>query len=323
MSTANILALSDIHFASSGEIARRNPEADAVERIWLRPLAAGFRSLWLGRLEWNNRLLSKFVDVEGAADLVVANGDFSCDSAFVGVSDDAAFDSAKQCLSRLRSRFRERFEATIGDHELGRKSAFGGSGGPRLESWFRSVNELKLRPFWQVDFGCYVLIGVTSSLLALEGFESQLLPEERPAWNDLREAHICQVRDAFNEIPRDKRILLFVHEPAALNWMAREQAVQRRLGQIEQTFIGHLHFRSVFWVMGHMAALRLPLGSDAMRRYSHVREWNLLWRSFNVRLCPALGCQLLPLRGLYYQIVVDLSGRDPAIFQLQRISLTD
>ena len=55
----------------------------------------------------------------GDADRVIASGDFSCDSAFVGVSDVAARESALACPGRLRARCGGQFHAVIDDHELG------------------------------------------------------------------------------------------------------------------------------------------------------------------------------------------------------------
>ena len=82
--------------------------------------------------------LNHFLETVGPVDYVVANGDYSCDSGFVGVSDDAAFESAQECLGKLRTRFGDRIRFTIGDHELG-KLAFSpaAQGGMRLASWPR------------------------------------------------------------------------------------------------------------------------------------------------------------------------------------------
>src|SRR5262245_6168102 len=140
-----ILVVSDIHYASPCELERRDPEGAVVERAWLRPAATAFRRIWLGRLSRNNRLFDTFIDLAESPDFVMANGDFSCDSAFVGLSDDGALASAHECLRKLRRRFGCRFHATIGDHELGRQSLFGGAGGLRLASWQRAVSELKLK----------------------------------------------------------------------------------------------------------------------------------------------------------------------------------
>src|SRR5689334_24191964 len=52
-----------------------------------------------------------------------------------GVSDEASCTSAMECLQKLRQRFGSQFQATFGDHELGKVSFFGMRGGMRLASW--------------------------------------------------------------------------------------------------------------------------------------------------------------------------------------------
>jgi len=74
-------------------------------------------------------LLDGFLDRAGTPDWVIANGDYSCDSAYLGLSDPAAYESAALCLQRLRDRFAGRLLAIMGDHELGKRSMAGGFGG--------------------------------------------------------------------------------------------------------------------------------------------------------------------------------------------------
>ena len=64
----------------------------------------------------------------------------------------------------------------------------------RLESWRRARQDLGLAPFWRVEMGCYVLIGVVSSLIALPVFEPDTLREEWPEWNRLRAEHLGEIR---------------------------------------------------------------------------------------------------------------------------------
>ena len=85
-----------------------------------------------------------------AFDYVIANGDYSCNTAFVGLSDDAACQSARECLGKLRQRFGARLRANYGDHELGKITLFGAHGGMRLASWRRAREELGLQPFWRL-----------------------------------------------------------------------------------------------------------------------------------------------------------------------------
>ena len=175
-----ITILSDIHYAAAAEKALgndyelrglRNPLVRRVIRIhrkyvWLRyPLSKSY-------------LLDEFLKRAPESDLVIANGDYSCDCASVGLSDDSTFQSVEECLAKLRNKFGSKLRLSIGDHELGKVSFFGGRGGMRLESW-RRLAKVKLDPFWRVDAGPYVILGIASSLVALPIFEADTLPEEQ------------------------------------------------------------------------------------------------------------------------------------------------
>jgi hypothetical protein len=291
-----ILVISDMHYAGAVEKARRGWEARVIRQPWLRGLASMYRRyLWLADPTAHNHQVEAFIERAGEADLVVANGDYSCDSAFVGVSDDGAFASAEECLAKLRRAFGERLLATIGDHELGKMSLFGGAGGLRLSSWYRSIGELGLSPAWASDLGNYVLIGVTSSLIALPVFEPELLPSERDEWEGLRRACLGTVRGIFERVGRDRRIILFCHDPTALPFLARESAVTARLPQLACTVIGHLHSESILRV-GKLLAGMPELGflGNTARRLSSALRRARAWAPFRVVLCPSLaGIQLL------------------------------
>ena len=189
----------------------------------------------------------------GDVDYVIANGDYSCSTAFVGLSDDASFASAAECIGNLRARFGARLYLNCGDHELGKLSFSGERGGMRLASWQRSIHELGIRPFWQLELGRYVLMGVVSTLLALELFDADMLPEERLEWEKLRAQHLAEIRAAFAALAPDRRVLLFCHDPTALPFLVRENAVRAKLPQIEQTIIGHLHSNLYFWKSRRLA----------------------------------------------------------------------
>jgi hypothetical protein len=130
-----LLICSDIHYASAAEKKRLHYELAAISNPLQRLLVRWYRHyFWLRDPFAHNELLEHVLNYGGKADLVIANGDFSCDSAFIGVADEAARQSAAECLGRLRGRFKERFRGVFGDHELGKVSLCGGKGGLRLES---------------------------------------------------------------------------------------------------------------------------------------------------------------------------------------------
>jgi hypothetical protein len=298
-----IAILSDIHYASAAEQARGNDyELAGVTNPVLRAVFKAYRHfVWLAKPLNQNQLLDQFLaevkDVDGA----VALGDYSCNSAFIGVSDEAACQSAKECLDKLRQRFGANFRAVFGDHELGKRSHFGGLGEMRLASWHCARQKLGLEPFWQLEVGNYVLMGVVSSLVALPVFEADTLPEERPAWEQLRGEHLAEIRQAFGALKPAQRVLLFCHDPTALPFLWREGIVREKLPHVEQTIIGHLHSRLILWKSRRLAGMPTIryLGHTARRMTAalHEARW---WEPFNVRLCPSLaGIELLKDGGYY------------------------
>ncbi len=267
-----------------------------------------------------NHLLDGFLATV-RVDLVVANGDYSCNSAFVGVSDDAACQSASECLGKLREKFGANFRATYGDHELGKLSFFGGLGGMRLESWRRAREELKLQPFWQLQIGKYVLIGVVSSLIALPIFEPDTLPAERPQWERLRVEHLTEIQEAFAALHPEQRVLLFCHDPTALPFLWRDEIIRSRLPQIEQTIIGHLHSNLILWKSRLLAGMpRITFLGNTSRKLSAALHEARHWRAFNLRLCPALGGIELLKDGGYLTAQLDPDARRPARFEFHRLA---
>src|SRR6266498_109539 len=133
-----IAIVSDIHYAGPAECLRRGYPLRHIPDRWQRWCVSLYRHYFWQRDPFaHNHLLDEFIDRCREADFIVANGDYSCDSAAIGVADDAACESARECLDKLRSAFAERFEATCGDHELGKRALGGEKGGLRLASFKR------------------------------------------------------------------------------------------------------------------------------------------------------------------------------------------
>ena len=308
-----ICILSDVHYAAPAEQCRGSTELEVIANPFLRAFVKGYRHfLWRREPYAHNYLLDNFITEAAAADYVVGNGDYSCDSAFIGVSDDAACESARDCLFKLRTAFGTTFLPVLGDHELGKMSLIGGKGGMRLASWYRAQDELALQPFWRLDFGHYTLIAMTSSLVALPIFEHDTLPDERGAWQELRRHHMAQIQNAFKSLPPAQRVVLFTHDPTALPFLWNDLTVRSRISQVEATVIGHLHSELFLWksrLLAGMPTIRF-LG-NSIRRMSAALHDARLWRHFKVRLCPSLaGIELLKDGG-FCRMRLDPSGARP------------
>ncbi len=320
--TIIVAVLSDIHYASAAEQARgKDFEFCAITNPLLRwALKTHRHYLWLRDPLGQNGQLDRFLAEVGDVDFVVANGDYSCNTGFIGLGDDAAFQSAKECLDRLRQKFGEKLLASIGDHELGKLSFVGARGGMRLASWRRTTGELGLKPFWRQEIGNYVLMSVTSSLVELPVFTPDMLPEEKPEWEKLREQHLAEIRVAFDQLKPDQLVIFFCHDPTALPFLWREDSVRRKLGQIEQTIIGHLHSNLIFWkskILAGMPVIRF-MGHTAKRMSSGLHEARH-WRPFHVRLCPSLaGIELLKDGG-YLVLKLDPEARRPVDCRFRRL----
>lgn len=319
--TFHIAILSDVHYACAEEQARGE---DYEYRSLANPMRSFNRAyrhfIWLRHPLHQNERLEAFFREAGSPDWVIANGDYNCDTQFVGVSDDASFKSARECLEKLRAKFAPNFRATFGDHELGKMSLMGGRGGIRLESWRRSCEELGLQPLWRLDVGNRVLLGVTSTLIALPLFGPDLLPEEQAQWRQLRVEHLARIREVLKGLKSTQRLMLFCHDPSALPFLWREDVVRAKIGQLESTIIGHLHSNLVYRTSHLLSGMpRINFLGHTVKRLSTALSEARYWRPFNVRLCPSLaGIQLLKDGG-YYSVELDEEARRSARFQFHRL----
>jgi hypothetical protein len=314
-----LLVLSDVHYASDAEKTRRGHEGSVIRNPLLRLFAHIYRRyIWLDDPYGQNHLLDHVTTNVPSPDLVVANGDFNLDTRFVGVSDDASFQSAIECLGHLRKAYGDKLFTTIGDHEFGKKSLFGGAGGPRWNSYERTVGDLQIPRFWHLDTGHQILVGVASSLIALSLFTPEILPHEAASWQQAHAAHLAEIRVFFEALPRDRRILLFCHDPSALPFLYREPAIRSRLEQIEATIIGHLHTQMMYRLSRVLAGMPVLNMGHTARRYSSALREARCWRAFKVQLCPSLaGSELLKDGGYLTAQLADKSS--PVTFQFHPI----
>ena len=313
----SLAILSDVHYAGAAEQARGEyclcQIANPLQRVAVKLYRHYF---WLRDPFAHNGMLDEFIRRTRGTDVLVANGDYSCDSAFVGVSDDAALSSAAECLGKLRETFGRSLFATVGDHELGKKPLGSATGGPRLKSFTRAQEKLALPPFWVSEHGNYLLIGITSTLAALAVYEAEALPEEVLDWRALRADHLQQIRELFARLRPYQRVLLFCHDPTALPFLWREKEVREKLPQVERTIIGHLHSNIVLFKSRVLAGCPpITFMGHTVRRLSSALQEARIWRHFNVLLCPSLaGIELLKDGG-FFTAELALNGSQPARFQ--------
>jgi hypothetical protein len=314
---ARIGILSDIHYAGAAERARGNDyEYREIQNPFLRQVVRVHRRyVWLRNPLDRYYLLDRFLERSGPFDYVVGLGDYSCDSKCVGLSDDAALESARECVEKLRHKFGARFRGCVGDHELGKFSLVGERGGLRLGSWRRAC-ELGLEPFWRIDFGDFVLMGITSSLVTLPTMTQEMLPDERAEWERLRQEHLAVIRAAFAELGPQRKVLLFCHDPTALPFLWREEIIRARVRQVAATIIGHLHSQLILRLSGILSGMPvLNAFGHSIGRLSAALSQARDWRPFNVRLCPSLaGIELLKDGG-YYSLSLQPFGQPLLRFQ--------
>ncbi len=319
-----LLVLSDVHYASDAEKARAGHEARVIGNPLLRNAAHLWRTaIWLRNPCAHNHLLDAIVRQNPDPDLVIANGDFTIDSAFVGVSDSAALESARIAVEQLRGAYGDRFHGTIGDHDLGKMSLFGGAGGPRFASFEHCTTTLGLSPAWSLDFGVYRLLGLTSTLLALPVFRDEIIPAELPAWEVARERQLQFFGEAIGGLAPGRRLILFVHDPTALSFLRDEPAMQARMADVEATVIGHLHTPLILNLARRLAGIpRIQWMGVTARRYTTALREAACWNAFKVTLCPSpSGCQLLKDGG-YLRAELDPSGVNPVRFERVRLPWT-
>ena len=314
-----LLICSDIHYASDAEKARRDYELRAISSKWQRMVVRFYRNyIWLRDPFAHNELLERVLHPAEEPDLAISNGDYSCDSAFIGVADPAARESARLCLGKLRDRYDGKFRAIYGDHELGKVSLCGGRGGLRLESLRVAQAELCLEPFWTERIGRYVLIGMTSTLAAMPVYVGEALPEERGQWTERAREHVSRIEAAFAQLSGEDRVLLFCHDPTALPYLWELDVVRERVGQIERTIIGHLHSKLILQQSQVLCLLpRIAFLGTAIKRISSGLSRARTWRHFKPLLCPSLAGIELFKRGGYYTAEIDPGAEHPASFRLQ------
>jgi hypothetical protein len=166
--------------------------------------------------------------------------------------------------------------------------------------------------------GHQVLVGVASSLIALPLFAPEILPHEAASWQQAHEAHLAEIRTYFESLPRNRRILLFCHDPSALPFLYREPAIRARLDQFDATVIGHLHTQLIYRLSRILAGMPiLNLGHTA-RRYSTALREARCWRAFKVQLCPSLAGSELLKDGGYLTTHLANNG-SPVTFQFHPI----
>ncbi|MDB6022152.1 MAG: hypothetical protein JWQ04_2009 [Pedosphaera sp.] len=177
-----------------------------------------------------------------------------------------------------------------------------------------------MEPLWRVELGYNILLGVTSSLVALPLFEADMLAEERAEWHELREAQLAGIRDALTSLKPRQRVLFFCHDPSALPFLWRDETVRACLPRIELTIIGHLHSNLVFRNSRLLSGMP-PVGflGHTVKRMSTALSEGRHWRPFKVRLCPSLaGIELLKDGG-YCTVDVDEDAREKMRFQFHRM----
>ncbi len=292
-----LLVLSDVHRAAAMEQGRRGFDSRAVANPFLRTFQRVYRRyVWMDDPMAHNHLLEVIVRRVPVPAWVVANGDFTLDTGFVGVSEEGAFESASEAIAILRRAYGGRLRCTMGDHDIGKKSFIGDSGGVRRRSLERCESDLGIPRLWHEDFPGWRWIGVTSTLAAWPVFRPETPDEEVSWWQANHERHLADIDRLFREATdAGLRTLLFCHDPTALPFLRRLPGVAAALPTIGGTVIGHLHTRLVLRVGRMLAGVpKVTWAGHSIRRYTAALSEARCWREFRVTLCPSpTGIQLL------------------------------
>jgi predicted phosphodiesterase len=313
-----ILVVSDIHHAGREEQLRRGFEERVAPGRLSRALLRGYRRhFWLDDPMAHNHRLPEILQREPTADLVIGNGDFTLDSAFVGVSDEAACASAQECLQVLGANRDGQFLAVMGDHELGKKSFLGDQGGIRQRSLELCLTRLGLHTAWHRMVGRWHLIGVTSSLVAWEMFESESVPGERKWWRAQHTSHLQEIEGLVEEIPAGDPWILFCHDPSALPVLRSLRAVSFRMPSLQATIIGHLHTPMILRLGQALAGFpHINWAGNSLRRYTYALQQARCWRKFHLHLCPSPpGVQFLKDGGF---LTIDIDPSRKGGFHVRR-----
>jgi hypothetical protein len=316
-----ILVITDIHFACDLERARGDYESRTVSHPLLRFLLRQYRYfLWRRDPFGWNHYVQRFIERAGEPDCIIGNGDYCCDSAFIGVADDPSLHSSKECLGKIRNAFGEKFIGIIGDHDIGKKSMFGGFGGMHLDSWDRCLEELDLKPFFQVEFGRHVIMGLNSTLIGLPSNLADCAAADASAWEMQRNAHLETIRAALGKLSKDQRLLFFIHDPSALPHLAKFGWMREHFHRLDGTFVGHLHSEIIIKMSRMLAGMpRIHgLGHTALKMSTALQKARE-WRPFKVHLVPAPGGIQISRRGGFAEILIPPDGTGRVGFKVHSL----
>ena len=252
-------------------------------------------------------------------DYLVANGDYAGDHSGMGLSDDHTYESVNHVVSLIREIFPERSRFNFGDHDIGKYNTVRRQGGIRLRSLERGL-ELGLESFWEIAHDNVLLIGVNSSLLTLELYLPEALPEEVDDWASRREAHVQQIVERFRGIEDGHRVILFSHDPSAMGLLSSLPEVRKRLSQIECTVVGHLHtpmLMGLTRMMRHVPVLKTNY--PIARIVTHGARGAQDWKRFNPVVCPSTYGVGNHISGGI--LLIEARSRGPLAVTRQRITI--
>jgi hypothetical protein len=100
----HIAIVSDIHYSCELERQRYDFEKYGVPNPFFRFIAKLYRRfVWLKDPLNHYYKLDLFLKKVGNPDFAIALGDYTCDTAFIGIADELSLTSAKECLGKLQS----------------------------------------------------------------------------------------------------------------------------------------------------------------------------------------------------------------------------
>lgn len=301
---------SDVHYAGPSETRRGLAEAKINAPIHQKAFVSFYRNfLWLADPIYHAKRFHQLIGQINhlRPNEIIYLGDLTMDTAFVGLSDPASLESAKEFIDICHSNFQSPMNWVMGDHELGKTSIIGKIGGPRIDSLSKWTDELNMPMHWISKWNRWTIISLCSTLAAFPVYAPEFLPNEQSKWEAAQKQHLDWIKSTFSKIAPDERIVLLCHDPSALGFLSEINEVQEKMNQIAVTWVGHMHTSLVAQAAQIFSGVpEINFLGTSIRRFSIALNRAKIWKDFRMKLCPSpSGSEAYRDGGFFEMILYD------------------